>query len=315
MITTIVKYLVPFSALLILFSCTAMKNFDKPELVDKSEGYFLKVSDGSQLFVYDYRPIEPYQSTIFVIAGITGINHKNEQDLLDILSNSENRVVVIHPRGTGYSDGTRGDLADFKDFIHDYTEIISNDADYRSKRHPVYLFGHSMSTAILLAAADRLQNIAGAILVNPPYRQKEAPGMSPGFGQYVKYAGYFIFAKHTPVVNMAGDPSQIENLEDRRESEKRQNDPLLVKYFSMYLMSESKKVMDSMLDFSQVANYPLLLIYGEKDNLVDKQGCDLIYENWKHPDKKYVLVKNGTHGKTTVLLCRETIIKWIKDEI
>jgi len=116
-----------------------MNNFDKPELVDQGEGYFFKVSDGSQLFFYDSRPIEKYQS----------------------------------------------------------------------KQHPGYLFGHSMSTAILLAAADRLQHIAGAILVNPPYRQKEVKGMAPGFGQYVNYAGYFIFAKHTPVVNMAEAPSQM----------------------------------------------------------------------------------------------------------
>ena len=50
-----------------------------------------------------------------------------------------------------------------------------------------------------------------------------------------------IFARHKPIVNMAGGPSLIENEEDRKESEQRINDPLLVKHFSMYMMMESKK--------------------------------------------------------------------------
>jgi len=305
------RHILTLLILLSFYSCTSMKNFDKPEIIDKSEGHFFKVRDGLQLFIYDYKPIENYNSIIFIISGITGINHKSEKDIIELISNNENRVVVIHPRGTGYSDGTRGDISNFNDFINDYSEIIRNDKDYGSKQHKIFLFGHSMSTSVLLAAADSLHNIAGAILVNPPYMQKAAKGMSPSFGQYIKYACYYLFAKHTPIVNMAGDPTQIENEEERKESELRINDPLLVKYFSMYMMTGSKKIMDSMIDYSKTANYPLLLIYGEKDNIVDKKGCDLIYENWKHTDKKYVLIENGSHGKSTVKLASEIIKKWI----
>lgn len=295
------------------YSCTSMKNFAKLEIIDKNEGYFFTVRDGHRLFIYDYKPLQNYKLTIFIISGITGINHNSEKDLIELLSNNENRVVVIHPRGTGYSDGTRGDISNFNDFISDYSEIIRTDKDYSSKQHKLFLFGHSMSTTILLAAADSLQNIAGAILVNPPYIRKEAKGMSPSFGEYITYACYYLFAKHTPVVNMAGDPTKIENEEDRKESESRINDPLLVKYFSMYMMTETKKILDLMIDYSKSANYPLLLIYGEKDNIVDKKGCDLIYENWKHLNKQYALIPKGSHGKSTVKQANEIINKWIKN--
>ncbi len=306
------KYLFTSLILLTFYSCTSMKNFDKPDLVNKNEGNFLKVRDGLKIFIYDYRPIENYNSTIFIISGITGINHNSEKDIIELLSDNENRVVVIHPRGTGYSDGTRDDISNFNDFINDYAEIIIKDKDYGSKQHKVFLFGHSMSTSVLLAAADSLHNIAGAILVNPPYMQKEAKGMSPSFFQYIEYAGYYLFAQHTPIVNMAGDPAKIENEEDRKESESRINDPLLVKYFSMNMMTESKRIMDSMIDYSKTANYSLLLIYGEKDNIVDKKGCDLIYKNWKNENKEYKLIENGSHGKSTVKQANEIIKKWIK---
>jgi pimeloyl-ACP methyl ester carboxylesterase len=171
-----------------------------------------------------------------------------------------------------------------------------------------------MSTAVLLAVADKLENINGAILVNPPLKQKKVKGMSPGFGQYVKYVWYYLFAKHKPIVNMAGDPSKIENEEDRRDSENNSRDTLLVKFFSMHYMNEVKKLITSMPRLCKKADYPLLLIYGMKDNIVDKIGCDLIFESWKHTYKEYVLIENGSHGKSTVKPAKEIINKWIKNE-
>lgn len=308
----ILKFRCIFFLLFTLFSCNTMKNLERPKFSSEKGGYYYTLKNGCQLYIYDYRPIKNYNSTIFLISGITGINHNSEKDIIEQLSNGENRVVVIHPRGTGYSDGKRGDISSFSDFINDYIEIISNDKDYKSKQYKIILFGHSMSTAILLKVANQLENISGVILVNPPYFLKKAKGMSPSFGQYIKYAYCYILAKHKPVVNMAGDPSKIENEEDRKESEKRINDPLLVKYFSMYMMTESKKVIDSMIDYSRTANFPLLLIYGEKDNIVDKKGCDLIFENWMHPNKQYELIANGSHGKSTVKQANQVIEKWIK---
>jgi alpha-beta hydrolase superfamily lysophospholipase len=289
------------------YSCTGIRNLDKPKLPVDHEGYFYKVADGSRLFVYDYQPIQNYSATIYIISGITGINHMNETDLVQQLSSDENRVVIIHPRGTGFSDGKRGDIEVFPSFINDFIEILSNDRDYISKQHKLFLFGHSMSTAVLLAVADKVKSIDGAILINPPYIQKKAKGMSPNFSQYLQYAGYYLFAKHKPIINMAGDPSKIENEADRNESEKRLKDTLLVKYFSLYAMIESRKLMNAMLDLSRKVNYPLLLIYGMKDNIVDKKGCDLIYNAWKQPNKEYLLIENGTHGKSTVKLATDKI--------
>ena len=287
------------------------QNPDKPVVPDDNEGSFFEVKDNTRLFVYNYQPNENYKSTIFIISGITGINHHAERDVIELLSNKENRVVVIHPRGTGYSDGRRGDISRFTDFITDYTEFITSDKDYHSPQHKTILFGHSMSAAVLLAVADDLENVSGAILVNPPYILKKTRGMSPGIGEYLKYAWFYLFRKHEPIVNMAGDPARIEDEEDRKESESRMNDPLLVKYFSMHIMMESRKLMNSMIDYAQTANYPLLLIYGKKDNIVDKKGCDLLYKTWKHDSKEYVLTENGSHGKTTVILSQEAIGRWM----
>jgi alpha-beta hydrolase superfamily lysophospholipase len=136
--------------------------------------------------------------------------------------------------------------------------------------------------------------------------------MSPGFGDYLKYIGYYIFAPHVPVVNMAGDPSIIENESDRKESEARINDPLLIKYFSMRCMKEAKKIMDAMVENAKKADYPLLLLYGENDMIVDKSGCDEIFTAWKGHNKKYEIIKGGSHGKSTVMKGAEIMVKWME---
>ncbi len=299
-----------FLICLIITSCSGMNNPDRPSPANEAEGHFLTVRDGLKIFISEHSPEGGSQTTIYIISGITGINHNNEKDLIGLLSNSENRVVIVHPRGTGYSEGTRGDT-DPVTIIQDYSEIISRDSSSSSGK--ILLYGHSMSCAFALEVAGKAPEVDGIILVNPPYKLKPAKGMSPGFLNYLKYIGYLLFAPHVPVVNMAGDPSIIVDESDRLESEQRNTDSLLVKYFSMSCMAKSKKIMIAMLDNALQADFPLLLLYGENDKIVDQSGCDEIYSAWKGRNKRYVIIEGGSHGKSTVLNGVEIVTKWIEN--
>lgn len=300
--------------ILILVVAASCKGMDNPvsQVPGQGEaGHFLTVGDGTKIFISEHKPAcEPGRS-IYIISGITGINHKSEQQIIDLLCNNSNRVVVVHPRGTGYSEGARGDTSP-ESIISDYCEIISGDSSFYSADHKIVLFGHSMSCAFALEVALRLRRTDGLILVNPPYRLKPAEGMSPDFKDYLRYAGYYLFAPHTPVVNMAGDPSLITDETDRLESEQRNIDPLLVKYFSMRCMATSRKIMKSMVKRARRADYPLLLLYGENDKIVDKSGCDEIFSAWNCQRKSYVIIKGGTHGKSTVIKGAGIIAGWLE---
>ena len=289
-----------------------MKNLDRPIPSDNEACFFITVRDGIKIFVYEFIPESDFKNTIYIVSGITGINHNSEKDIINLLSNNKNRVVVIHPRGTGFSEGKRGDFSDINDFIADYTEIIRGDNYYPDNTRMLVLYGHSMSCAIAIKVAGELDRTNGLILVNPPCKLKSVKGMSPGFGDYLIYIGYYIFAPHVPVVNMAGEPAVIENESDRRESEQRNNDPLLVKYFSMRCMAESKKIMDAMIENASQADHPLLLLYGDNDMIVDRSGCDELYSAWKGLHKNYEIISGGSHGKSTVFKGADVIFKWME---
>ena len=63
------------------------------------------------------------------------------------------------------------------------------------------------------------------------------------------------------------------------------------------------------------AESPLLLIYGTADSLVEREGCDIIYNSWNHSDRRYVEVVGGPHVKFTVIEASDVIRKWIGDHL
>lgn len=288
-----------------------MKNTGRPLPNNASEGIFHTAGDETKIFVHTYLPDSNMSASIYVLSGITGINHNSEKDIIEALGGGKNRVVVIHPRGTGYSEGKRGDIEDFSKFLDDYAEIINDDLHSGKTVGKVILFGHSMSTAVALHVAERLSRVDGVILVNPPFKMKRSEGMSPSIGEYFKYAFYYVFAPHKPIVNMAGNPALIQDEDGRMEAAARGRDPLLVKYFSLYYMNQSRKLMASMVEKARAARYPLLLIYGDKDSIVDKSGCDEIFAAWKNPRKHFTIIEGGPHGKLTVHKAMDTIQDWI----
>lgn len=333
------KTLLLGGCLMILCSCAGLQNPPKPAVREKlpvgGSEKIIPADDGTGIYVYKYVPSENRRATIYLTSGITGINHIQEHDVIEMLSSAAGgcRVVVIHPRGTGYSGGTRGDIRNFDRFINDYADIIRADiAD--NGNMPFFLFGHSMSSALCLELAVRLhkasvdevysdelrrsevhRNAAGVIIVNPPYKLKKAEGMTPGISDFIKYAGYSVFAPHVPIVDMGGDPSLIKNEDEKQEALRRRADPLITRYFSMHMMMESRKMMSSMNQNAQKAESPLLLLYGTADGLVDRKGCEQIFSSWKSKDKIFLEVENGPHGKATVIMAADRIRGWIEDKI
>ena len=318
-----VKALLLVSSVSLFFSCAGLKNpvrqLPAASLPDGGTGRFFTVSDGTEIYIYEYINEPGYESTVYLLSGITGINHLSEHDVVSMLASVPGgcRVVVIHPRGTGCSGGKRGDTADFNKFINDHIEIIDDDMS----NHPgsaFFLFGHSMSAALAAEVMNRISccsdgnvKLNGIILVNPPYLMKKSDGMSPRLADYIKYSFYFIFAPHVPVVDMGGNPEQIENAEERAEAEARRSDPLIIKYFSLSMMMRSSKMMNNMKSNAEKAECPLLLIYGTADSLVERTGCEVIFSSWKNDDKTFIEVPGGPHGKITVLMADDEISQWI----
>lgn len=221
-------------------------------------------------------------------------------------------VAVLHPRGTGYSDGLRGDLEDYGQVLGDQALGLAL-LRRRFPTTPLFLFGHSAGAAFALeVAATSTASLAGLVLVNPAYKLVEAEGMTPSFGDYVVYAANAIFRSSALAVDMNSRPSAVKNADDRAEAEAMQRDPLTVRYFSMRYLFAQKKVMDRCAANAARASAPVVLVQGARDGLVDPKGNDELLVAAKTTDKVKLIAPEGGHGSSAVETLVEPLVLWLQ---
>lgn len=219
-------------------------------------------------------------------------------------------TAVVHARGTGFSDGPRGDLDDYSLFLGDlrqYREVLS-------ARFPgrVFLFGHSAGAALALELAAETQGLAGVVLINPAWKLVYGKGMGPTFGDYLAYGANFVFRPAALTVDMNRSPSGIAFAADRAEGEAMQQDPLVVRYFSLrYLMAQSK-VMERCPTNAKKLNAPLLMVEGRHDALVDPAGTAELFASVPGSDKVKLVASEGGHGSSAVETLVEPIRSWLE---
>ncbi len=69
--------------------------------------------------------------------------------------------------------------------------------------------------------------------------------------------------------------------------------------------------MQRMLANAKTADYPLLMVYGANDSIVERAGCEEIFAAWKHAHKTFKVVPDGPHGKKTALAAMVWISEWV----
>lgn len=295
------------TAILLLCITGIGSNAGSSLLPDTNSGCFTS-QDGLTLYYSRYLPYA-IRGVVVYVTGITGLDSGVQTEFIDSLLAIGIGVYFLHPRGTGFSQGRRGD-ENIERFLSDYQDF----ADTLSVWHPevpLFLFGHSMSGAFAIEIAARNSSTyAGIIAVNPAYKYKQNKGTGPQFGDYVKYAFYYIFAPGALVVDMAGDSSPIEHPEDAKETASRMKNNLVVKKFSMRYMAASKRIMNKCIIDARTLDLPLLLIYGEKDEIIEQSGHIELYDNWKSRDKTIIEVKDGGHGYHVVVWSLAKITDW-----
>lgn len=217
-------------------------------------------------------------------------------------------TAVMHPRGSGFSDGTRGDLDD-PTLLRDDDERFLARLAARFAR--VFLLGHSAgaATALELAAAAP-PALAGLVLVNPAWKLRYAEGMGPSFRDYVVFAGNAIFRRSALSVDMNRAPQRIAFAPDRAEALAMQRDPLVVRYFSLRYLWAQRRVMKRCPRNLAASRAPLLLVHGAHDVLVDPASYAELLAIAKSPDKHELLAPEGGHGSSAVETVVEPLIAW-----
>lgn len=296
-------------SLALVAACASFPRVSSPPLSPPDDAEWLDAGAGARLYSALTAPPDAGATVWFVVGHEVG-SAPLYPAFTAALHEAGFATAVFHPRGSGYSDGLRGDTDDYPAVLADYRRFL----DELSRRAPgkVFLFGHSAGAAFALETAATSQApLGGVVLVNPAFKLKASEGMTPSFGDVVVFAGNLVFRPAALTVDMNSRPDAIPFGPDRDEGRALQADPLVVRYFSMRQMLAQKQVMDRCADNLARVSAPVLLVEGAHDALVDPAGNAELLARAKSSDVVRLVAPDGGHGSSAVETMRPALLEWL----
>ncbi len=220
-------------------------------------------SDGTRLFRRAWLPDDA--SRVIVLAHGFAEHGGRYDALASWFATRGSAVHTYDHRGHGHSEGDRGHVETFDEFLDDLTYFV----DLVREEHPdlpIVVFGHSMGGLILLTwLRERSPEIAAAVSSGPalavgsgrpPWQlrlarliRRLAPGLKIPAG--------------LPLEGLSTDPEVI-----RRYKE----DPLVFEKLSVSLADELFSAIGRSGGGGSGVTVPLLMLHGEDDPLCDPEG-------------------------------------------
>lgn len=248
--------------------------------------YFIN-SKGLRIF---YRTDVPFDAKAIVIISHGYAEHSGHYiELCDFLVKNNFGVYAIDHRSHGQSEGKRGHIDSFFDFISDFDALVS----MIKENHPdkaIFTFGHSMGGLITFVYA----------LVHPERNMKgqvfSGPALAAPWGLYkVPMTFYDIVGKTIP-------KAKVYRIVKRRASrnyqyfKEFQNDPYDLKYSTIGFLKEFLyKGISWAQENSEKYDLPCLFLQGTADKIIPYERVQSTFERISSKDKTLKLYEHCYH--------------------
>lgn len=251
---------------------------NRPELHDH---YFL-TEDGKFLPLHRWLPKK--KTTRAVIIGVHGFNDYSLffQQPAEFFRSKGIACFAYDQRGFGASP-QRGFWAGAETYTKDlqsFVRVIK--ANYPGL--PIYLLGESMGAAVVIAAIReaRMPTVEGVILA--------APGLWPReIMPWYQTTLLWILAHTVPWLTLTGEGVAVKLSDNREIVRALDNDPLVLRKTRVEAMYGLTDLMDLAFYNASYLSGNILLLYGEKDNIVPKEAIYVFLKRF---------FEGGTQGKT-----------------
>jgi alpha-beta hydrolase superfamily lysophospholipase len=197
-------------------------------------------------------------------------------------------VYIFDQRGHGRSEGRRGYVARFEDYLVDL-KIFS---DMVRRQHPgikTFMVGHSIGGTVAVGyVAQHQQELAGLILSGATLKMADSPSAA-----LIALARVLSFI--TPKMGMRViDASAISR--DKAVVDAYINDPMVYRgKISARLGAELINIMAKLPGQMAEIRLPLLIMQGTADRLSHPAGSQMLYERVGSPDKTLKLYEGFYH--------------------
>ena len=184
-------------------------------------------------------------------------------------------------RGHGRSDGKRGHIFRFQEYLEDFTAFRSQASSVIDDDAPVYVLAHSYGGLISASALSRDSGgISGVILSSPFF------GFAVKIPRWKSVAGH-VLSRYIPSVALPTDidPSIVSH--DPATIAEYGEDPLIGRVASARWLTETEDAHEALRASAAGLTIPVLLQQAGEDKLVDKAASQTVFDLFSAQDKTY----------------------------
>jgi alpha-beta hydrolase superfamily lysophospholipase len=222
-------------------------------------------SEGSRIYANEWRPEGLAKGTIALVHGIGEHLHRYDQ-FSRSFADAGYGVVAFDWPGHGRSEGIRGHASYEKVYFEVDRLLEETRARYPGK--PVFLYGHSMGGALVLAyALKRKPAIAGVVSTSPGLRPaKRVPGW--------KILLAHVMSAIKPSFTLPSDLDRSGLSRDPDVIRAYNADPLVHGMVSARLGLDILETGPWVIEHAAEFSLPLLLLWGTADRVVDPTAIE-----------------------------------------
>ena len=237
---------------------------------------FQEAGDKLRIF-YRLSPVENAQGNILIVHGFAEHSQRYGH-VVQHLNGSGFSVASIDLRGHGHSEGSRGYIERFSDYLEDVETGCKIVAEHLGDA-PLYLLGHSMGGLIVATyAAQNPEGLAGIALSSP------AMGFAVKIPAWKRILGEAM-SKLLPHFSIPADVDAGHLSHDIEVVSAYEKDPMVFGTARARWYTEMVEAQQLIMESCGHMALPMLLQTGDDDRIVDSGVGRSFYEEYKGDDK------------------------------
>jgi alpha-beta hydrolase superfamily lysophospholipase len=222
-------------------------------------------------------------------------------------------VAIYDLRGHGVSEGRRGFITRFADYIDDLqallTELDQNPA--LAALGPPVLFGHSLGGLISIHGALRATRPLGGLALSSPYLAiaKKVPA--------VKLVPGRILSRFVPTFSMPAGVRGADCTRSHEIAEAYEDDPMNFKNANVRWFTETVRAQNEAQERASEIKIPILCIQGAADKIAQAAASEHFMARVGSTDKEFIALADHYHEvlnepdrATTIDKFATTVLRW-----
>jgi alpha-beta hydrolase superfamily lysophospholipase len=272
--------------------------------VSHEEGFFTG-RDGLRLYYQRWAGAAPPRAILALVHGY--LEHGGRyRFVVDHFAPRGFTVYVFDHRGHGRSEGRRGYIDSFDQYLQDLDRYLVTIQEREGDGSKLFLVGHSLGGLVSLRyAIDNPEGLAG-VVASSPYLRNKVP---------VSAAKLFVarvLSRLSPAMAMEANLDSAALSHDPEVVRAHEKDPLVLRKFTVRWTTETLRAQEIALSRAPDLQIPCLLLQAGDDQIADPQASRAFFERMTALDKEWRLYE-GYHHEVFNEVGRERVFRDLEE--